>query len=302
MTFALCPLVSDHMLSCIGCPLELSSLYCRSGRWCCPRARPRRPRDGGHDRRPRLRAGLRPPPEEVHGGTAPRPPPGRPRDLGLHRGLRPRPRRPPRRQAGDHPLGVRGPELAARFPEVEVDASVLYVDEGDVMTSAGVSAGLDLALHVIRSDFGAAAGAAVARWMVAPPYREGGQAQFFDRRRRSAPPRRAPLARADPRLGAQRLDEPLDVAAMARHAAVSPAPSPAASARRPGPLRCSGCSPSGSGGAPPARGERPADRRDRLARRLRHRRLAARALPPCHLDQPERLPALVPAGRSKSAA
>jgi AraC family transcriptional activator FtrA len=109
-------------------------------------------------------------------------------------------------------------ELAARFPEVEVDASVLYVDEGQVMTSAGVSAGLDLALHVIRSDFGAEAGAAVARRMVAPPHREGGQAQFFER----------PVPVADGTLeptrtwAAERLEEPLDVAAMARHAAVSP--------------------------------------------------------------------------------
>jgi AraC family transcriptional regulator, transcriptional activator FtrA len=115
-------------------------------------------------------------------------------------------------------------ELAARFPEVEVDASVLYVDEGQVMTSAGVSAGLDLALHVIRSDFGAAAGAAVARRMVAPPHREGGQAQFFDRPADAA----ASLAEAPSSLeptrrwAAARLGEQLDVAAMAHHAAVSP--------------------------------------------------------------------------------
>ena len=109
-------------------------------------------------------------------------------------------------------------DLAARFPRVEVDASVLYVDEGEVMTSAGVSAGLDLALHVIRSDFGAAVGAAVARRMVAPPHREGGQAQFYDRQ---SPPAEGTLepTRA---WAAQRLAEPLDVAAMARHAAVSP--------------------------------------------------------------------------------
>ena len=115
-------------------------------------------------------------------------------------------------------------QLAARFPAVEVDASVLYVDEGDVMTSAGVSAGLDLALHVIRSDFGAAAGAAVARWMVAPPHREGGQAQFFERPAGGgAPvPESHPSLEPTRRWALERLDEPLDVAGMARHAAVSP--------------------------------------------------------------------------------
>ncbi len=116
------------------------------------------------------------------------------------------------------------PELAARFPRVEVDASVLYVDEGEVMTSAGVSAGLDLALHVIRSDFGAAAGAAVARRMVAPPYRDGGQAQFIERpagREEAVAAER--LSLEETRAWAlERLAEPLDVAAMARHAAVSP--------------------------------------------------------------------------------
>jgi transcriptional regulator GlxA family with amidase domain len=115
-------------------------------------------------------------------------------------------------------------ELAARFPEVEVDASVLYVDEGKVMTSAGVSAGLDLSLHVIRSDFGAAAGAAVARMMVAPPHREGGQAQFIEgpadaaRASVAEPPSLEPTRR----WAVEHLAEPLDVAAMARHAAVSP--------------------------------------------------------------------------------
>jgi transcriptional regulator GlxA family with amidase domain len=115
-------------------------------------------------------------------------------------------------------------ELAARFPEVEVDASVLYVDEGQVMTSAGVSAGLDLALHVIRSDFGAAAGAAVARRMVAPPHRDGGQAQFIERpAERDDDGRPEPLSLEETRRWAlERLVEPLDVAAMARHAAVSP--------------------------------------------------------------------------------
>jgi transcriptional regulator GlxA family with amidase domain len=70
-------------------------------------------------------------------------------------------------------------DLAARFPAVEVDPDVLFVDEGEVLTSAGLSAGIDLSLHVIRRDHGAACADRVARHMVAAPHRDGGQAQFF---------------------------------------------------------------------------------------------------------------------------
>ncbi|MHC3424268.1 GlxA family transcriptional regulator [Streptomyces sp. DT18] len=67
------------------------------------------------------------------------------------------------------------------FPRVAVDADVLFVDDGDVLTSAGVAAGIDLCLHVVRRDHGAAVAADVARHTVVPPYREGGQAQFIER-------------------------------------------------------------------------------------------------------------------------
>jgi AraC family transcriptional regulator, transcriptional activator FtrA len=70
-------------------------------------------------------------------------------------------------------------ELASRFPKIDVDPDVLYVDEGSILTSAGVAAGLDLCLHVVRRDHGAAVAADVARWTVIAPYREGGQAQFI---------------------------------------------------------------------------------------------------------------------------
>ena len=70
-------------------------------------------------------------------------------------------------------------ELAARYPRVRVDPDVLYVDDGDVMTSAGTAAGIDLCLHVVRKDFGAAVANAVARRMVVPPHRDGGQAQYI---------------------------------------------------------------------------------------------------------------------------
>ena len=109
-------------------------------------------------------------------------------------------------------------ELAGRFPRVEVDPGALYVDEGAVMTSAGLSAGIDLSLHVVREDFGAAAGERAARRMVAAPHREGGQAQFIKR------PEPEPAGSLEPtrRWAAERLAEPLDVAALARHAGVSP--------------------------------------------------------------------------------
>lgn len=109
-------------------------------------------------------------------------------------------------------------ELASRFPAVRVDADALYVDEGRVMTSAGLTAGIDLSLHAIRKDFGAAIGEKVARRMVAPPHREGGQAQFF-----KAPAREAQGSLEPTRSWiAERLNEPLDVAAMSAHAGVSP--------------------------------------------------------------------------------
>lgn len=70
--------------------------------------------------------------------------------------------------------------LAERFPAVPVRPDVLYVDHGDVLTSAGSAAGLDLCLHLVRSDHGPAVANAVARRLVVPPHREGGQAQFIE--------------------------------------------------------------------------------------------------------------------------
>ncbi|MGW1593523.1 GlxA family transcriptional regulator [Streptomyces sp. NPDC002343] len=67
------------------------------------------------------------------------------------------------------------------FPEVEVDANVLFIDDGDVLTSAGVAAGIDLCLHLVRRDFGTAVANEVARITVVPPHRDGGQAQYVQR-------------------------------------------------------------------------------------------------------------------------
>ncbi|PDT10036.1 transcriptional regulator FtrA [Rhizobium sp. M1] len=70
--------------------------------------------------------------------------------------------------------------LALRYPNITVTPDVLYVDEGDILTSAGSAAGLDLCLHLVRRDFGSEAANKVARRLVIPPHRDGGQAQFIE--------------------------------------------------------------------------------------------------------------------------
>jgi AraC family transcriptional regulator, transcriptional activator FtrA len=110
------------------------------------------------------------------------------------------------------------PLLTREFPAVEVDPDVLYVDEGDVLTSAGVAAGIDLCLHMVRKDHGAEVANRIARRIVVAAHRDGGQAQFVER----------PLPASDGGLAAtrawmeERLDQPLTVDDMARHAACSP--------------------------------------------------------------------------------
>jgi transcriptional regulator GlxA family with amidase domain len=111
--------------------------------------------------------------------------------------------------------------LATRFPAVEVDPDVLFVDEGQVLTSAGVAAGLDLCLHVVRRDHGAEVATAFARRSVVAPHRDGGQAQFIDLPLPAVEERAADLA-ATRAWALERLDRPLDVATLARHALVSP--------------------------------------------------------------------------------
>lgn len=83
--------------------------------------------------------------------------------------------------------------LARLFPSVEVDPSVLYVDEGQILTSAGVAAGVDLCLHMIRRDHGAALAAECARLAVVAPERHGGQAQFIVHAPPTSPSSLAPL-------------------------------------------------------------------------------------------------------------
>ena len=108
-------------------------------------------------------------------------------------------------------------ELAARFPKIDVRPDVLYVDEGTVLTSAGVAAAIDLCLHIYRTDHGAEPAAKVARRMVVAPHRSGGQAQFVDR---PIPPAHG-LADTCAWV-VRRLAEPTTVDDMARHAGYAP--------------------------------------------------------------------------------
>ncbi|MFC7530647.1 GlxA family transcriptional regulator [Actinoplanes sp. GCM10030250] len=110
------------------------------------------------------------------------------------------------------------PALAREYPKVQVDGGVLFVDEGPVLTSAGVAAGIDVCLHVIRRDHGVRASNAVARVMVAAPYRSGGQSQFVPR---SLPEPLGDVFAATREWALLHLDQPLTVEALARHARVS---------------------------------------------------------------------------------
>jgi transcriptional regulator GlxA family with amidase domain len=105
-----------------------------------------------------------------------------------------------------------------RFPKVELEPKALYIDEGRVLTSAGISAGIDLCLHVVRNDYGAEIANDVARGIVAAPHRQGGQAQFLER-----PLPKTTGTSLEPILVwlLNRLEEPTSVAQMAARAALS---------------------------------------------------------------------------------
>jgi transcriptional regulator GlxA family with amidase domain len=108
--------------------------------------------------------------------------------------------------------------LAKRYPAIDVAPDVLYVDEGQILTSAGVAAGIDLCLHIVRRDHGTWAANEIARRIVVAPQRPGGQAQFLKQPVPSAPG--GSLERT--RLWAlDHLDEPLTVSRLARHAGYS---------------------------------------------------------------------------------
>lgn len=108
--------------------------------------------------------------------------------------------------------------LARRYPRVEVDADVLFVQDGNVVTSAGTAAGIDAALHIVRVEHGAAATNVIARRMVVPPQRDGGQAQYIPS---PVPERRADSFAEVTEWMLQNLDRELTVDQLARKALMS---------------------------------------------------------------------------------
>ncbi|MEU0316305.1 helix-turn-helix domain-containing protein [Nocardioides sp. NPDC006273] len=104
------------------------------------------------------------------------------------------------------------------FPQVRLDPDVLFVDDGEILTSAGVAAGVDLCLHVVRRDHGAAVANRVARVTVVPPHRDGGQAQFI--RHHAPAPGDAGISTATAWALAH-LDQPLTLETMAAQVSMS---------------------------------------------------------------------------------
>lgn len=117
-----------------------------------------------------------------------------------------------------HPLDVRRRVGPRRFPLAEVDPAVLYVDAGQVITSAGTAAGIDACLHLVRRELGEVVAAAFARRMVVPPHRDGGQAQYLD-----APIATREAETLEPLLAwmVENLAQDLDVATLAQRAHMS---------------------------------------------------------------------------------
>lgn len=109
--------------------------------------------------------------------------------------------------------------FSERFPAVQLNEGVLFVDEGQVLTSAGAASGIDLCLHILRDERGLAAANHAARRLVAAPYRSGGQAQFVPR---SVPAPSGERFSATREWALANLHEPLTIAQLAAHAMVSP--------------------------------------------------------------------------------
>jgi len=106
----------------------------------------------------------------------------------------------------------------ALFPAVALDSGVLFVDDGDVLTSAGVTAGIDLCLHVVRRDHGSETANRAARRCVVPAWRDGGQSQFIER---PLPEEGESTTAATQAWALHRLDRPLDLRTLAGHARMS---------------------------------------------------------------------------------
>ncbi|MGW1590917.1 GlxA family transcriptional regulator [Streptomyces sp. NPDC002386] len=105
-----------------------------------------------------------------------------------------------------------------RYPRVELDPDVLFVEDGRILTSAGAAAGVDVCLHLVRSDHGSALANFVARCCVVPPFREGGQAQYIER---PVPENGSSGTAATRAWALERLAEPLTLAELAQHARMS---------------------------------------------------------------------------------
>ncbi|GGL32326.1 helix-turn-helix domain-containing protein [Phycicoccus endophyticus] len=110
-------------------------------------------------------------------------------------------------------------DLAERYPRATVDPDVLYVQDGTVITSAGTAAGIDACLHLVRTELGAGAASRIARRMVVPPHRDGGQRQFIDR---PVPTTDAESLGGVLAFMAEHLGEQHSVADLARRASMSP--------------------------------------------------------------------------------
>ncbi|OKJ61805.1 GlxA family transcriptional regulator [Streptomyces sp. CB02261] len=108
----------------------------------------------------------------------------------------------------------------ARFPSVRLEADVLFVDDGDILTAAGSAAALDLGLHIVRRDHGAEVANSVSRRLVFAAHRDGGQRQFVERPMPDLPDESLTPVLA---WAQERLDSPLTVSGLAARAAVSPA-------------------------------------------------------------------------------
>jgi AraC family transcriptional regulator, transcriptional activator FtrA len=121
------------------------------------------------------------------------------------------------RQAATH--WMHAAELARRWPAVRVEPNVLYTDDGQILTSAGSAAGLDLCLHIVRLDHGTRIANALARRLVIPPHREGGQAQYTEQ---PVPVEGSPSLGPCLDWARAHLDLPLTVEDLARQALMSP--------------------------------------------------------------------------------
>ena len=104
------------------------------------------------------------------------------------------------------------------YPQVELDPNVLFVDEGDVLTSAGAAAGIDLCLHLVRKDHGSEIANHAARTCVVPPWRDGGQAQYIER---PVPETTASGTSAAREWALRNLHEPLALSDLAAHSNMS---------------------------------------------------------------------------------